>query len=264
MTALAAKTILITGAAGGFGQSMVKQFLAAHARLVLADLDQHALAQKTALTLKAAGIDHLAPNILGHLAADLSTPAGPQALYDAYRAVAPPVDILVNNAGIAMSGWFLDVPRDRWEALMQVNLLAAMRMTALFAPAMVERHGGHIVNLSSVAGFIGVPGLASYSTAKFGLRGFSEALAAELRPSGVRVTAVYPFFAKTPILDSPHYGSMPRQPLPDRMLHDPDRVIAAVLRGIERNATHVYPDPTSRALNVLQRLTPWLVRRRAP
>jgi short-subunit dehydrogenase len=168
---------------------------------------------------------------------------------------------------MAMSGWFLDVPRERWEALLQVNLLAAMRLAALFAPGMVARGSGHIVNISSVAGFIGTPGLAAYSTAKFGLRGFSEALALELRPHSVCVTGVYPFFAKTPILESPHYGAMPRGTLPDRMVHDPDRVMAVVLRGIQRNATHVYPDPTARVLNVLQHVAPWLVRRvgrRAP
>lgn len=261
MTALSRTTILITGAAGGFGQSFVKHLLAKGARLVLADLDQQTLADRTALTLKAAGLDHLAGNILGHVAADLATPEGAQALYDAARGLAPQVDILINNAGIAMSGWFLDVPRDRWETLMQVNLLATMRLTALFAPDMVQRRSGHIVNLSSVAGFIGVPGLAAYSTAKFGLRGFSDALAGELGPHGVHVTAVFPYFARTPILDSPHFGSMPRQTLPDRALYDADTVIAAVVRGIERDSRHVYPGATPRVLNVLQRVAPWLVRR---
>lgn len=261
MTRLSGKTMLITGAAGGFGQSMVKQFLAAGAQLVLADLDRQTLADKTAQTLKGANLDHLVGSIQGYLAADLATADGPQALYDACVALAPEVDILVNNAGIAMSGWFLDVPRERWEALMQVNLLAAMRLTALFAPAMVERGSGHIVTISSAAGFVGTPGLAAYSTAKFGLRGFGEALSVELRPHGVRVTTVYPFFAKTPILESPHFGSMPRSTLPERMLYDPDHVIAAVVRGIERDAVHVYPDPTSRLLNVLQRVAPWAVRR---
>jgi short-subunit dehydrogenase len=261
VTALQGATICITGAAGGFGQSMVKQCLPAGARLVLADLDRRALIDQTALTLKSSGHEHLGGNVLGYLAADLSTPEGAQVLFDASRDVAPRIDILVNNAGLAMSGWFLDVPRDRWESLIQVNLLSAMRLTALFAPTMVERGSGHIVNMSSVAGFIGTPGLAAYSTSKFGLRGFSTALTAELEPHGVHVTAVYPFFARTPILQSRHYGAMPRLDLPDRMVYDPDRVIAAVVRGIERNARHVYPDPTSRLLNLLHRYAPQLVRR---
>jgi NAD(P)-dependent dehydrogenase (short-subunit alcohol dehydrogenase family) len=261
MTTLSGKVVLVTGAAGGFGQSLTKLLLGAGSRLVLADLDEQVLRERSALTLKAAGIEHLGDNVLGYVGADLAIPDGPQRLFEACQAVAPEADILINNAGMAMSGWFLDVPRERWEALLQVNLLAAMRLTELFAPAMVRRGGGHVVNISSVAGFVGTPGLAAYSTAKFGLRGFSEALAAELKRHGVQVTGVYPFFARTPILNSPHFGAMPRGSLPDRMLYDPDRVMAAVLRGIERNATHIYPDPTARLLDVLQRIAPWLVRR---
>ena len=120
---------------------------------------------------------------------------------------------------------------------------------------------GHIVNISSVAGLVGTPGLAAYSTAKFGLRGYTEALAEELHPRGVKVTGVYPFFARTPILRSPHYGDGAPPRLPARLVSGPDKVIAATLRGIERDAVHVYPTSVARVIDVLRRVAPGLLGR---
>ena len=259
MTDLAGKVVLVTGAGGGFGQVMASQLLAAGSELVLADVDAHALRGRTSVALQVAGQEHNAERILGYVEADLATSEGPVTLYSAARTVAPRIDVLVNNAGMAMSGRFLDVPRERWEALLQVNLLAAMRLTALFVPEMVERRSGHIVNMSSVAGLVGAPGLVAYSVSKFGLRGLTESLAGELRPFGVSVTGVYPFFARTPILDSPHYGSAPRGTLPAWLIDDPAMVMRAMVRGIERNRVHVYPGATARLVDTLRRVAPWVL-----
>ncbi|HEY7780302.1 MAG TPA: SDR family NAD(P)-dependent oxidoreductase [Ktedonobacterales bacterium] len=261
MTALFGRTVLITGAAGGFGQCLVRQLLVAGSQVVLADLDREELSARTTATLERAGLASRAGAVAGYLAADLATPAGADALRDQCVAVAPTIDILINNAGMAMSGTFLATPRDRWETLLQVNLLAPLRLVALFAPAMVARGSGHIVNISSVAGLVGTPGLAAYSTAKFGLRGFTEALAEELHPRGVKVTGVYPFFARTPILRSPHYGDGAPPRLPARLVSGPDEVIAATLRGIERDAVHVYPTSVARVIDVLRRVAPGLLGR---
>lgn len=260
MTALRWRTVLITGAAGGFGQSLAKQLVAAGSRLVLADLDAEVLRARTTATLAGAGLADHAGVVLGYLAADLATPDGADRLYAECVAVVPEIDILINNAGVAMSGAFLATPRACWETLLQVNLHAPLRLVALWAPAMVARGSGHIVNISSVAGLVGTPGLAAYSTAKFGLRGFTEALAAELRPHGVRVTGVYPFFARTPILKSPHFGDEPPPKLPARLVSGADEVMAAVLRGIERDAVHVYPTRTARVTDVLRRVAPGVLR----
>jgi short-subunit dehydrogenase len=134
-----------------------------------------------------------------------------------------------------------------------------MRLISLFAPQMIERRSGHIVNISSLAGWIGSPGLGAYSAAKFGLRGFGESLGDELRPFNIQVTTVYPFFSKTPILDSPQYGTLKGAELPDRLLSKPEDVIRNVVRGIERNQRHVFPDPTARTLHWIKRLFPSLL-----
>ena len=109
--------------------------------------------------------------------------------------------ILKVVAGIAVLGPQLAVPRDRWETLMQVNLLAPMRLCNGLVPGMVERGSGHIVNISSLAGWVGSHGMSAYCASKFGLRGFGESLAADLEGTGVNVTNVYPCFSRTPILD---------------------------------------------------------------
>jgi short-subunit dehydrogenase len=254
---LQGKIVFITGAAGGFGQAMAHQFLEAGSRLVLADLDAERLRAVTAETLAARNLADRADDILGYLSADLMTTEGCAALYQSSLAVTPDVDILVNNAGIANSGLFPDIPIAKWEALMQIDLLAPMRLTAHFVPAMIARRSGHIVNVASAAGLVGTATLAAYCAAKFGLRGFGEALNEDLKPYNVAVTTVYPFFARTAILNSPHYGAAPRQELPDDIIEDPEKVMAELLQGIRRKQLHVYPGRTAKTIEFLTRVAPW-------
>lgn len=248
MTNPANKTVLITGAGGGFGRHMVRQFRAAGAELILTDISDEALSE----AIKDAGED-----IKASEATDLATEEGCYAIAElcALHGVTP--DILVNNAGIAAAGRLDHVPRDRWETLMQLNLLAPMRLSNLFIPAMVERGSGHIVNISSVAGWIGAQGLSSYCASKFGLRGFGESLSYELDGTGVHVTNVYPCFSQTPILDSPQFGYDERREVPEYLISDPADVVARVIKGVRRNKLHVFPDKYSRLIHYVTRLVPW-------
>ncbi len=249
MTDLANKTVLITGASGGFGQHMVQQFKAANAKLILTDLSNEALRNVT----ESAG-DYL----VAEVAADLSTEEGCESLVRACteRGVVP--DILVNNAGIAVAGRLDHVPKDRWETLIQLNLVAPMRLTNRFLPGMVERGSGHIVNISSVAGWVGARGMSPYCASKFGLRGFGESLSADLEDTGVHVTNVYPCFSQTPILDSPQYGYDEKLGVPDYLISDPADVVARMISGVRRNKLHVFPDKYSRTIYYLLRFAPWL------
>ena len=252
MKSLDGSVVLITGASGGFGREMLRQVVAQGCRLILTDLSAAPL-------LAAAEWAGAGGRILGTIAADLSDPAGAAALYQQARALAP-VEILVNNAGLGMSGPIEAIPPARWEALMQVNLLAPMRLTASFLPDMLARGRGHIVNVASVAGLVGAPGLAAYSAAKFGLRGFSEALAADVRPHGVDVTVIYPFFARTSILDSERFGPAAHRSVPERLLYDPAVVVARLIDGMRRRKLHVYPGAIPRLIDMLRRVAPWALR----
>jgi len=250
VTALFGKTVLVTGAGGGFGREMTRQFLRAGSHLILSDL------RTEGLPCTASEVSGARGRIVGHITADLIDPAAAEIVFAQAMSLAPAIDILVMNAGVAVSGLFTDVPRPEWERLIAVNLLAPMRLTHAFLPGMLERRRGHLVYVSSVAGLIGVPRLAAYGTTKFGLRGFAEAIAAEVKPCGIAVTALYPFFARTPILQSPHYGSAPPS-LNMALLSEPEDVIAALLAGMRRNTLHVYPGVMPRLFDGVRRFAPW-------
>ena len=250
MTDPANKTVLITGASGGFGRQMVQQFHAAGAKLVLTDISDEALS---------AVVEDAGNGLVAAIAADLSTENGCETLAGtcAERGVLP--DILVNNAGIALAGRSDHVPRDRWEALIRLNLLAPMRLCDRFLPGMIERGSGHIVNISSLAGWVGARGMSSYCASKFGLRGFGESLSADLQGTGVHVTNVYPSFSQTPILDSPQYGYEQKLSVPPHLVSDPAHVVARVISGVRSRKLHVFPDKYARATYYLLRFVPWLL-----
>lgn len=256
MQSLDGKIVLITGAGGGFGQELARQFVAAGSHVILADVRAGMLRQAVAALADDAQRGRLHGKIIGFVEADLASAAGAATLHRQCMRIVPHLDVLVNNAGLAVIGMISDVPQDMWEQLMQVNLLAPMRLTALFLPAMIARRSGHVVNISSVAGLIGVPHLSAYSAAKFGLRGFSEALAAEVARYGIGVTAVYPFYARTPILQSPQFGGAPSG-LPDWLLYEPAFVAAEVIRGVREQRLHVYPGAIPKAFDLLRRYAPW-------
>lgn len=259
MTILHSKIVVITGAGGGFGREMIRQFLQAGSYLVLADRDPASLQQ--AVTQMTATLGPVPGKILGFVVADLATEAGCDDLHRQVQAITPLVDILVNNAGIAYNGPFTAIPQDKWERLVQLNLLAPMRLTARFLPEMIRRRSGHLVNVSSSAGLVGTPGLAAYSASKWGLRGFGEAIANEVEELGVAVTTIYPFFARTPILQSEQFGLAEPQTLPDWMLYEPSFVVAALLDGIRKRKRHVYPGSLPKLIDAIQRFTPALTPR---
>ena len=243
-------TVLITGAGGGLGQHMVRQFRAAGAKLILTDISDRALRDV---------VDDAGDDLVAAVAADLATEEGCGAVAEICRPRDLAPDILVNNAGIGVAGRLDHVPRDRWEMLMQLNLLAPMRLCSLFLPEMIERGSGHIVNISSLAGWVGSHGLSAYCASKFGLRGFGESLAADLEGTGVHVTNVYPCFSQTPILDSPQYGYEQRRTVPAYLISEPSDVVARMIDGVRRNRLHVFPDKHSRRIHYITRFAPWLV-----
>lgn len=252
MKSLTNQTILITGAGGGFGQEMVRQLWREGAHLILTDVAGTDLAGKAAAL--SAELTPGPGRILGHFEADLTTEAGCEAVYADTLSLTPHLDILINNAGIAHFGMFERVPPDRWQKLLQLNLWAPMRLTAHFLPGMLARGSGHIVNVSSMAGVVPTPGLAAYSAAKAGLRAFSEALYEEVRPRGLAVTAIYPFFARTPILDSEDFGRKPK--LPDAIIYDPAFVVAELVKGIRQEKLDIFPGLIPRHVSLVRRFAP--------
>lgn len=254
MTELNNAIILITGAAGGFGQELTRQLLELNARLILTDVDEETLHDRTVAIQKAV---HRGA-ILARWAIDLSTRAGCELLYSQVKGLGVSIDILINNAGIGLLGRMDEVPLEKWHTLMQVNLLAPMHLCALFSTDMIQRQQGHIVNISSLAGWVASAGMAHYSASKFGLRGFSEGLRHELQPFNIRVTVVYPFFSRTPILQAERYGSLVNSSarVPPYLITDPAKIMAATIHGIGYNKREVFPDLPAKFVSTIKRLFP--------
>lgn len=186
MTQLREAVVLITGATGGFGQELTRQLLRAGSRLILTDLDKVFLHQRA----EAIWSEVATGEVIACLTADLATREGCEALYHEVKALGIPVDVLINNAGIAVVGRMDEVPFEPWEQLMQVNLMAPMRLSALFVTDMMARQKGHIVNISSIAGWAAPPGLTHYAASKFGLRGFSEGLFDDVKAYRTHLTSL--------------------------------------------------------------------------
>jgi len=256
MTELNNAVVLLTGATGGFGKELTSQLLQAGSHLILSDINQTSLDEYAAKVSN----EKTTGKILACIESDLSNSEGCNALFEQVKKLNTPIDILINNAGIGLFGRMDEVPADKWERLMQVNLMTPMRLSSLFMAEMIERSTGHIVNISSLAGWIAPGGMAHYSCSKFGLRGFSEGLFNEVKQYNVKVTAVYPFFSKTPILQSERFGTLAegKTGFPEDKATDPAKVMAKTIQAITNNKLHVFPDRMANSIHLVKQYFPQL------
>jgi NAD(P)-dependent dehydrogenase (short-subunit alcohol dehydrogenase family) len=111
------------------------------------------------------------------------------------------MDVLFNNAGIGRHGWFEDVPPEDSDLVIDINVKGVINGVYAALPLLKATPGASIVNTASTAGIVGAPQLAVYSASKWAVRGLSEALDAEFRDLGIKVTSLMPWFVDTPILD---------------------------------------------------------------
>jgi short-subunit dehydrogenase len=179
-------TALITGASAGLGVEF--------ARLAAAEKHDLLLVARRKENLDRLGQELAAQHGIQatSIAADLADPKAPQAIFDAVQAKGAAVDVLVNNAGFGSAGAYLDLPLGRELEMVEVNIKALMALSHLFGTGMRERKSGRILNVASTAGFQPGPFMATYYASKAFVLSFSEALAYELRGTGVTVTAACP------------------------------------------------------------------------
>jgi uncharacterized protein len=178
-------TTLITGASGGIGYELAKLFARDHHNLVLVARSADRLAQ-VAAELQAQGVT------VKTIALDLAAPPAPKFLFDQLQREGVAIDILVNNAGFGAFGEFAQMPEDEILGQIALNITALTQLTRLFLPSMMQRRGGKIMNVASTAAFQPGPLMAVYYATKAYVLSFSEAIANELRNSGVTVTCFCP------------------------------------------------------------------------
>jgi len=180
----------------------------------------------------------------------------------------------MNNAGVGLGAKFLDSTLEDWNWIIGVNLMGVIHGCHFFLPAMVRRGaGGHVVNVSSAAGFFASPQLSAYCTTKFGVLGLTEALREELAPHGIGVTAVCPGLINTPIIRSSVLrGAEATAEARERIVrvyerrnYGPERVAENILRAVQRNRTIAPITPEAWAMYLIKRLSPrfaWFVARK--
>jgi len=178
-------TVLITGASGGIGYELAKLFARDHHNLILIARSGDKLAQ-IATELRAQNVT------VKTIALDLATPLAAKFLFDQLQTEGIAIDILINNAGFGAFGEFAQMSNGEIFGQIQLNITALTELTRLFLPAMLARRTGRIMNVASTAGFQPGPLMAVYYATKAYVISFSEALANEVRHSGVTVTCFCP------------------------------------------------------------------------
>ncbi len=182
------KRVMLTGAAGGMGRILARELQSRGAKLALIDANADALHQV------AGELEGAFP-----VAGDLSSAEGCRIACDECRELLGGIDLLINLAGINSFAAFEDESPEKIELMVRVNLLAPMWLARAVLPTMQEQNAGRIVNVGSIFGSIGFAYFTAYSTTKFGLRGFSEALRRELADTNIKVTYIAPRAVKTPM-----------------------------------------------------------------
>ena len=256
MEGFAGKVAVVTGAGSGIGQALAVELARSGAKLAISDVDTDGLAE-TEEQLKAIGSPVKADRL------DVSEREAFLAYADAVNEHFGTVNQIYNNAGIAYTGdievsQFKDIER-----VMDVDYWGVVNGTKAFLPYLIASGDGHVINVSSVFGLFAVPGQAAYNSAKFAVRGFTEALRQEMVLAGhpVGVTTVHPGGIKTAIarnataaegLDAAELAK-----LFDRRMANtsPQRAARIILEAVRKNKSRVLVGPEAKALDLVVRLT---------
>ena len=198
-----ARVALVTGGMGGLGEAVCIKLAALGYTVVTTHSPGNTKAESWLAAMREQGYNFKA------YPCDVADYDSAQACVKQVEQEVGPVDVLVNNAGITRDRMFLKMSPEDWQAVIDTNLNSMFNVTKQVVPDMVEKGWGRIVQISSVNGEKGQAGQTNYSAAKAGMHGFTKALALEVAPLGIKVTAVEPGFFRTEFLDpsSVRYGA---------------------------------------------------------
>ena len=241
------KTVLITGATGGLGQALCREFAKRQFDLLVTARSKQNLDALAVALRRGFGVSVTA------FAADLNQPDAARKLFVEVRDSGHRIDILVNNAGFGMGGFFFHNRLRSQEAMLRVNVLTPTKLCRMFLPAMRERGGGKILNICSVGSIYPGPFNAVYCASKAYLLSLSEALAEELCGMGVTVTAVCPGAIHTGFA---HRADMETTRLFNWYVMDPADVAREAFLGLMAGRRIVVPGGFNRAMIAMQRLLP--------
>lgn len=252
---MSGKVVVLTGAANGIGRATAEALAKRGYRLGLIDRDAGRL-DDVAGALRASGAD------VGAAPADVTDPGALKAAVAAVEGEVGPTDVLVACAGVGTMTRAPDLDTPGLRTMLEVNVLGVAHAIDAVLPGMIARGKGHLVGISSVAGFRGMPWMASYSATKAAVWAYLEGLRPALKRRGIRITTVFPGFVRTGMtLDVPFAR-------PVKML-EAEQAAEHLVKAIEkRPRDYVFPFGTALGMGFLRRspnfLFDWMMDQAGP
>ncbi|MRR38104.1 SDR family NAD(P)-dependent oxidoreductase [bacterium] len=248
------KTVVITGAGSGFGRGLALGFARLGWKVAACDINRERAEESARLVHKAGGKGIA-------VRCDVTSHHEVQAMADEVIPTWGSADIIVNNAGVPVLGFMEKISLEDWRFEIDVMLMSVVHGCRTFIPLFKKQGWGHIVNTASAAGICSLPEMSPYNVTKAGVISLSETLRSELRASNIGVTVVCPTFFRTNLMDQARVTDA-RQ---DRLAHaffdklafgTVESVSRATLKAIRKNRLYVLPQPDSKLLWFLKRMTP--------
>lgn len=234
------KLALVTGGSSGIGLALAKALVVRGSNVVILARRQDLLdaAQKELEALK------VNPNQqVITLTADVTQKIDVENALAGFMNQYGVPDLVFNSAGVAHPGKFVELGDDIFHWMMDVNYFGTVNILKALVPLMQKRQSGHIVNISSIAGFIGVYGYTAYGASKYAVSGFTDALRSELKPEGIQVSIVFPPDTDTPQLtyESQFKPAVTKIVAGSASLMSADKVALEILRGVEKKQYIILP-----------------------
>jgi len=262
MKKLNGRVAVITGAGSGIGRALAYNLGKQQCRLALADIDEKGL-KETAATLTAQGVDVLTKKL------DVANREAVYAFADEVFETFGKVNLVFNNAGVALGATVEKMSYEDFEWLMNINFWGVVYGTKAFLPYLKQSDEGHIINVSSVFGLIGVPTQSAYNAAKFAVRGFTESLRQELEIEGVNVScsSVHPGGIKTNIAKNARMSDDVKDitgmdaeqasaNFEKLFTTTPEQAADTILKGVKHNSRRILIGVDARVIDTMQRILP--------
>jgi len=256
---LRGRVAAITGAGSGIGRALAVELARAGTHLALSDVDEVGLAE-TVSKAEGFGVKVTSARV------DVADREAVERWADEVVADHGEVNLVFNNAGVALGATVEGVRYEDFHWLMDINFWGVVHGTKAFLPHLKASGAGHVVNISSVFGLLGIPSQSAYNAAKFAVRGFTDALRMELEiePCGVSATTIHPGGIKTNIAKNARMDDSvtamaddPEQARRDfeRMfMTTPEKAARQIVKAVQRNRRRALIGPDAKAIDLVSRL----------
>jgi hypothetical protein len=249
-------TALVTGASSGIGEALAQVCAEHQFDLILVARNQQKLHATATMLRSQYGIKVTVKPC------DLAAPGAVKNLTEGLMSEGIEVDLLINNAGTVAHGAFVNMPPEKHQHIVQLNVVVVTAMTAYLLPPMVARGHGRVLNVASLGAFQPLPSVATYSSTKAFILSLSESLGEEVRGTGVTVTALCPGLTATNMVANAQQNSPALANIPPAVMGDAYAVAQKGLQGCLKGRAIVVPGARNKLTSILSRATPkWLVRR---